>query len=500
MRASPATLTATGPTPAGGFGWLLPRVLEESQLARIAVGVGATVAVGAAASQGPQVGAAAVAVVALTVLAAYRPVFGVLVMVAVVPVTSGLARGLPIPGFRVSELLTVLVGGTILLTVPKQRTRPWAIFDLVALAYALATLGFGAADLALRHAAASFEDVGTLLGPVQFLLLYRATLVVVREGRERLACLYALVAASVPVAVLGILQQQDVGPFRSLGQSLTGVDLNSDFSYQLLARATGPFDHWQALGGYLFIVILVGVALLAERSAARPRLPLIAVLVLAGAALLLSASIAPTVCTLIGAMAIAFWASTRRGWERFRPLLAVGLAALVVAIVVLPVIEQRAALQFGHGTAAGQDTVVPHTLAYRYDVWAQQYIPALSHNWLTGYGPTLPPSITWQYTESLYFTLLLRGGVVLLLAYIGLMIAAAVRARAAARDSDEGARVAGRVLLVAIVALIFMHAEIPYFVNSGLPHVFWILAAVAGSRTLEPDRRARAGHRLQRTV
>jgi O-antigen ligase len=175
------------------------------------------------------------------------------------------------------------------------------------------------------------------------------------------------------------------------------------------------------------------------------------------------------------------------------------LAALVVAIVVLPVIEQRAALQFGHGTASGQDSVVPHTLAYRYDIWAQQYIPALSHNWLTGYGPSLPPQITWQYTESLYFTLLLRGGVVLLLAYVGLMIAAAVRARAAARDSDEGARVAGRVLLVAIVALIFMHAEIPYFVNSGLPHVFWILVAIAGSRTLEPGRVA-SGRRLRGAV
>jgi hypothetical protein len=89
--------------------------------------------------------------------------------------------------------------------------------------------------------------------------------------------------------------------------------------------------------------------------------------------------------------------------------------------------------------------------------------------------------------------------VVLLLAYIGLMIAAAVRARAAARDSDEGARVAGRVLLVAIIALIFMHAEIPYFVNSGLPHVFWILLAIAGSRTLEQGRVA-SGRRLRGAV
>jgi O-antigen ligase/polysaccharide polymerase Wzy-like membrane protein len=495
MRTATATAPGTGSIGSAEPRWLLPRWLEEFAVARAALAVAAILVVGAAASLGPLVGAMALAVVAFTILVAYRPLLGVVVMVAVVPVTSGLARGMPVPGFRVSELVTALVAGTILITIPRERTRPWALFDLTALAYAVATLGFGTADLALRHAAVSLEDVGRLVGPFQFLLIYRTTLLVVDRPRDRLMCLYALVAASVPVALLGILQGLDIGPFRQLAQNLTDSDLASSFSFQVLARATGPFDHWQALGGYLFIVILIGVALLTKTGSSRARWALIGCLALAASALLLSASIAPAVCAVLGAAAITVWASRRRGWARLRPVLIVGLAALVVALVFLPVIDQRAALQFDQGPSGGHTSVVPQSLAYRYDVWGQQYLPALQAHWLIGYGPELPPGIQWQFTESLYLTLLLRGGVVLLLTFIGLMIAAALRARAAVRDADEGTRVAGRVLLIAIIALIPMHAEMPYFVDAGLPHVFWILAAIAGSRALAPGTSARTALR-----
>ena len=488
------------PAPAGSISGpdlrLMPaRWMAESRLARAGLATTAVIVVGAAAGRGPVVGAVAVAAVALVLLVVHRPLFGVLVMVAAVPITSGLTRGMPVPGFRVSELLTALIAGTILLSVPRERTRPWAIFDFAALAYAVATLVFGAADLAVRHAAVSFEDVGTLLGAFQFLLIYRATLVVIRQGRERLLCLYVLVAASIPVAALGILEQLNVGPFRAVAQSLTDVDLSAA-GYQELGRATGTFDHWQALGGYLFLVILLGVALLGERPATRLRLLIVCALALDVSALVLSTTIAPAVCTLLGAAAISLWASRHRGWARLRPLLAIALAVLVAVVIFLPVIDQRVALQFGNGQATGQSSEVPQSLAYRSAVWQQQYFPAIQKHWLTGYGPKLPPEIHWQYTESLYFTLLLRGGIVLLLTFVALMVAAFVRALTAARDVDRGARVAGRVVLVAVLALIPMDAEIPYFVNAGLPHVFWLLIAIAGSRMLDGRRRPDSGGRL----
>jgi hypothetical protein len=491
IRRVPAIAHPVGSIPDQELRLLFPRWLEESRGVRAALAAGAVVFVGLAASLGPLEGALAVAVIALAIFVAHRPLAGVLLMAAVVPITSGLARGIPVPGFRISELLTVLIAGTILATVPRQQTRPWAMFDRAALAYAAATLLFGTVDLVANGAGASFDDVGTLLGPVQFLLIYRATLVVIRRDQDRLRCLYFLVGASALVAVIGILQQLNVGPFRSLAQNLTGLDV-SGFSYQVLPRATGPFDHWQALGGYLFMVILIGVALLAERPALRVRALLLGVLALDVTALLLSGTIAPMVFTLIGAAAIAVWGNRDRGWRRLRPVFMVGLAALVAIVVCLPVISQRASLQYGNGPSSPGGSVVPASISYRYDIWSEQYIPAVREHWLTGYGPEIPPEIHWQYTESLYLTLLLRGGIVLLLAFIALMITAALRAKTAANARDPGGRAAGRALLVAVLALVALHGEIPYFVNAGLPHVFWILVAVVGSRTFELSRSQRS--------
>src|SRR4029077_13795923 len=45
---------------------------------------------------------------------ATRPTWGAYVLVAVVPAVSGLGRGYPVPGFRLSEILTVSIGAVLL--------------------------------------------------------------------------------------------------------------------------------------------------------------------------------------------------------------------------------------------------------------------------------------------------------------------------------------------------------------------------------------------------
>jgi O-antigen ligase len=113
-------------------------------------------------------------------------------------------------------------------------------------------------------------------------------------------------------------------------------------------------------------------------------------------------------------------------------------------------------------------------------VWTHQYFPALDGHWLTGYGPGTPPGITFGYTESVYLELLLRGGVILLAMYLCLMVAlvAAAWPVARARRSSES-RLAARVLVVLLAALVYLHLLEPYFVVTGLPHVLWVLAALA---------------------
>ena len=151
------------------------------------------------------------------------------------------------------------------------------------------------------------------------------------------------------------------------------------------------------------------------------------------------------------------------------PLVTGGVGAL--GVVFFSLIATRYATQNGDGGGGG---VLPHNAAFRIHVWVSQWLPVISHHILTGVGPTIPTAgVIWTSTESLYVTLLLRGGAPLLAAYAALMVVwfAAARRAAGARESALGG--VGQVSVVAILLLIPMQLAEPYFVDTGLPHVLW---------------------------
>lgn len=472
----------------------LPAQLSASRLLRAVTVGGALLFVGAAATQGPVTGLTAVAAVGVFLGVAARPLAGAYTLIALAPLTSGLGRGLPIPAFRFSELLIAGVAGTILLTVQRSESRPWRLFDWTALLYVIAAFVLGMTNFIARRDSPTIDELSTLAGPLQFLLLYRAVYTVLRDSDHRRYVPTLIVLASVPASLLAILQGLDIGPSREIVDAITQVDLTSDFSFERLARATGPFPLWHALAGYLLVVILIGVGSLTSRPGPPARVPVVIALVPAAIALALTASIAPIFGTVAGCLIIILW-PRRTGagahqQSRSKVLVwAVG-AALFAAIVSFPVLKDRYALQFDSVSATNEGpTFVPQTVAFRYDVWTTQYAPEIAKHWVTGYGPDLPPSITWRYTESLYLTLLLRGGVPLLLVYVALMVAAVLMARPISRSPDPVARTFARVLIATVIVLIPMHAVIPYFINAGLPHMFWIVAAVAASAGTTAERR-----------
>ena len=456
-----------------------PRVPFRRPRAALALyGVGAAAVVGAAAGLSIPAGAGALAAMALGLLVLSRPAIGAFVLVAVVPITSGLARGLPIPGLRLSELLIGALSALILVSADRARTVPWRAFDWVALAYVAANAGLGALNLLSRGDPFTAENLGTLLGPLQFLLLYRAVVTALPSDEERRRALELVLIASLPVSAMAILQQLNVPGVRELTTSLTGADLSEDWAYQQLPRATGPFPHWHMAGGYLLIVILLCVGLLLEGSRrVLSRRAIIGVLALAVAALAGTVAIAPMFAGGAGALLLGFELG-RLG------RIAVWLAAAAVAVGLLfgPVMNARYEQQLGDGPALA----VPQTVAYRHQVWTEQFIPALSGHWTTGYGPDLPPQIQWDHTESVYITLLLRGGVSLLALYGGLMWALAHTAGRCVAARPDHVRAVARVLRITVVLLAFLHLVMPYFVTTGLPHLLWLLPALVFRHRDEP--------------
>jgi O-antigen ligase len=268
------------------------------------------------------------------------------------------------------------------------------------------------------------------------------------------------------VLLLAILQELRFAPAAHLASTLTGVN------YPDTHRATGPFPVWHMMASYAFLVSLLATALLLSGSAAVMRRgTLLAVLVMALGALLATVTVAPLVGAVAGIVLLAYW--YRRISVTLAPLAAMGI---VGAFFFGNEFSGRYTSQYSTSSAA----LDPQSIHYRLQVWHDQYLPVIARHPITGYGPDLPPQILWPYTENVYITMLMRGGIILLTIYLAWNVALAVVATRAARTPDSSEhRAVARVVVVALAALVPMHMFAPYFVGSGLAQLLWVLAGVA---------------------
>jgi hypothetical protein len=424
---------------------------------------------------GPTITFAFLATIAIFLVVMARPAYGALVLAAGVPAVSGLRRGFPVPALRPSEVIIALIATTVLMALATRTDRVhWTPFDWLALLYVVGTFGLGAFDLVRRGDPFTLSAIGDLLGPLQFFLVYRAVIGVLRTTQWRLKALRYILLTSIPVSLLGIAQSLNLGPIRSIVRSLTGVDFSSVYGYQQIPRATGPFPIWHALGGYLFLIILLGVALYLDHNIeVMSRRWLAITLSCASAGLIATATIAPIAGAFLGALVLGFW---------FRQVskLFVGVAvmAVLLTLVFSPLLTSRYDQQFGPDvTLSNRPDYVPQTLWSRYLIWNHQYAPALEKDdrWLIGYGSGVPVEIDWQYTETLYITLVMRGGVLLLGIYVALILMVAWRARRLTHSEDPSTRAIARAVYLSVILMAFMHLVANYFVISGFPHLLWPL-------------------------
>jgi O-Antigen ligase len=402
-----------------------------------------------------------------------RRLAGALVLVSAVPVLAGLDRGLPVPGFRLSEIVIV---GIALIAVLAGRSAPWQRFDSIALLYVAGTLLLGGMDLLLRGAGFSLENVSKLIGPLEFFLLYRVVLATATTPAARSRLLKWMFLASIPVAVLALLQFVDAPGMRALANSIAGDTATSFQASHDYYRATALFGQGHLLGSFMMLVILLGTAMLLDsRPMPLGRQALIGVLVLDGFAIAASATLTPILGLVAGCFGLAYW-YRRLG----KAAISAALAALVVAFVFGSTVSARYDEQFGEpGIGSG----TPSTLAFRWEVWTEQYLPTVKTHLISGFGPDLPPGAIWKATESWYITLLLRGGLPLLLIYAWLMWA---MLQGAMRTNDDR-RPITRTMVVLVAVLLILHTQNNYFIDAGFPQLWWALAGVVFALSHDPE-------------
>jgi hypothetical protein len=429
----------------------------------------------------PAAVAAVLAAVGICVTAA-RPDLAVLLVVWTVPLVPGFARGAVVPGLKISEVLVVGVAALVLLLAGYRGDARYQAVDWLLLAFCGLGLVLGVGQSLLRGSALDAESLGVLVAPLQFFLLLRLVRIALPGERARILALRGVLGGSLLVFVTAAAQTAGFGPVTGVLTTLTRAVFDG--------RATGPFAHWHDLAGYAFVVVVLATALLVtpgQRVA--PRWVLAATVVAGVGSLALSLTAIATIGTVI---ALALLAVQTRTVARMA-LLGAG-AALVGAVVAGPALFTRITNELATttaGSALDPTSFLPQSLGYRWQVWTEQTIPALVPYLSFGFGPGLPSDVQWEYTESLYLTLLLRGGIPLLVLFCFLLLVVWSGARAARTDPVPEVRALALTLVCAVPAALVMNTTNPYFVNNGLPQVFWLLVGLLATRSaLEPGRPA----------
>jgi hypothetical protein len=457
----------------------LPFDVQRYHLFLAAVAAVAMVLVAAAAGFSPLIAVGLIVVIAVAFAVALNEMVGLALLAALAPATSGLARGIPVPGLRFSE---ALIGGVgIILLVSARRFVRWTTLDWLALLYALATLCLGAWDVLAQGQHINQSELDTLLGPLQFLLLYRVTAVTARTPERRRVALRLMLWASVPVALLAIGQQFNFPGVRSLLVTLTNNNVYS--ATNTAARVTGPFPLWHNLAGYMLIYLLAIAALLLRGvTDVMSRGSLVAIALVDTVALVETLSIAPIIALVAGVaiLGIYFKGITR---------VVAGLAVVIIAglLVFGARIDARFTQEYGRAPGTQGSALVPQTIQHRFDLWTTELIPALKGHVVTGYGPALPPQFAnFPYTESLYINLLYRGGLVLLAIFLGLAVSMVVASMRARLDRDPLQKALGPAVAMAAVALVVIGFIESYFTDDGPPQVLWMLLGLLAFRDALP--------------
>ena len=414
----------------------------------------------------------------------YRPVVGAVVVVALVPALSGLARGLVVPTLKVSELLLMLCLGAMVLRRPDRwRRASWT--DAALLLFAVVAFGFAA-----LHSATGTSTLESLvrvgLQPAFFVMAYWvASRGVQRPADLRVVLRWMLLVSLVPAA-LALVQSAGVPGVDDMLAWLTDGGLTAS------DRSTGPFPIWHSLGGYLLVpTLLASVLLLRGDRSVLSRHWLLVVLLVDLAALVSTITVTFLVWLPVGLLvAAAAGGRLLRG----AVLLAVLTAA---ALIVFPTALQGRLDQQTTQTRYTAGGVLPQTVEYRILVWERDYLPLLDRGAASGLGNDLPPDVLFPSTENQYITLVLRGGVVLPVTMMVALGALTLRAWRHARAPDvyrvsEPSPAASRsAALTVLGVLVFLPAAMmvwPYLTNAGLSQT---LAAFAGaSLALEPRRRS----------
>lgn len=400
------------------------------------------------------------------------------------PLLAGLPRGLGLPLLRPSEavqLVVTVAAVTLVLRsmVAGRRWRirlgptEWWLMAMVVTASVAPLLWLAARghDLGADHLVAAFPMV-------KYAALYLVVRATITDDDETSLVLAAVSVSGVIVAALAIAQGVGVGPVVDVLGRYYVSSAEDAASIAAGGRGTTTLGSSIATGAFLTIVAALAMARGLDREAAGGRAGApyrwfaLAGFLAVGA---LASGQAGTVIALavVGATLAAQYGQFRNLIRLTAP------AAVVVAIALWPVITARLA---DIDPASG----LPSSWVIRWSNITDLYWPSLRDGgWVLGVSPdaTATPPDIWRevvYLESGYLWLLWVGGVPLLVAAIGFVIAAARRS-ARHEPSTPIGRAVGRTGVAAAAMLAVVSLFDPHLTLRGGADLLFVVFALGGT-------------------
>lgn len=417
---------------------------------------------------------------ALTVVTG-RKATGYAVLIVVVLTTPALRNGAALgpSDFTIAGLLAISLAG------PRVKGMPEPIRAYAG--YAIVSLSCGLAHVLLLTPALGAVSLVEYSGPFLHLGFGIAVLRLLRQRRiSQVTVVSAVVSTMVIQAVIGLWQFADVFGMRSAAEALTGTDIYQKGEQRGLVRAGGTFYSWHALGSLSFIVGILCIWVILRASRRNRPVRRTSWIGLGAAVVGLAVTLTFALAAVFAVAAIHLARRTGR-----LPKLALLLSVLGVVSVMLLSEQIDERLRVQELASARGDSILPATLAVRWELWTEDLGPHIRKSPLLGVGPVIPEEARVPYSESMYVDLLLKGGVILLVAFLVFSLRALHSLSTSGRGPDT---IIVRPLRVSLVGLLTASLIHPYFSDQGVPYLLLCLLAVSSAemdlwRSLAPDKK-----------
>lgn len=369
------------------------------------------------------------------------------------PLLGGGRRGELIPVLRPSEgLLLAITGAAAVLALRSYlQGHRWRFtpkpLDWWMLAFAVFSSIVPLLWLFARVEPVDFSLILAASPIVKYLILYLVARMSVRTETEAQLVMWAMVAGGLFLFVIALAENAGIGPVRSFLNSFAGAP-TEDFG-----RAFTTLGSAIASGA----VMSIASALAFSKGIARSSPPWLFVtgLLFGGAILTGQAS------AVLGAI-VALTCVAMHHRVLAKTVVFGAPFMLILGVLAVPIVQERLTQ-----TAAG--SIFPQSWVIRWANLSKLYFPELADGgWLLGVTPEtvlLPPD-TWRtevFIESGYVWALWIGGVPLLLAMLGMLIAGwRAFGQSSARLDANAMRIAtrGTIAFIAIFSIIDPHTSL----------------------------------------